>query len=87
MAGEDGVGLGGAEEGEEALGQLGVRGVAEDGGGVAGGDLDLGRGFDDMQAAVGGVDVGAVDEAGVGFVEFELGGDLADVGLEGDDAL
>ena len=40
-----------------------------------------------LQAAVGGEDVGAVDEAGVGFAEFELGGDLADVGFEGDDAL
>ena len=46
-----------------------------------------GRGFDDLQAAGRGEDIGAVDEAGVGFGEFELGGDLADVGFEGDDAL
>ena len=87
VAGEDGLGFGGVEVGEEALGQLGVWGVAEDGGRVVGGDLDLGRGFDDLQAAVGGEDVGAVDEAGVGFAEFQLGGYLTDVGLEGDDAL
>ena len=87
VAGEDGLGFGGAEEGEEALGQLGAGGVAEDGCGVGGGDLDLGRGFDDLEAAVGREDVGAVDEAGVGFGEFELGGDLADVGFEGNDAL
>ena len=48
---------------------------------------DLGRGIDDLQAAVGGEDIGAVDEAGVGFAEFQLGGDLADVGFEGDDVL
>ena len=45
MAVEDGLGFGGVEVGEEALGQVGVRGVAEDGGGVAGGDLDVGAGF------------------------------------------
>ena len=87
MAGEDGLGFGGVEVGEEALGEFRVRGVAEDGGGVVGGDLDLGRGFDDLQAAVGGEDVGAVDEAGVGFAELELGGYLTDVGFEGDDVL
>ena len=87
VAGEDGLGFGGVEVGEEALGQLEVWGVAEDGGRVVGGDLDLGRGFDDLQAAVGGEDVGAVDEAGVGFAEFQLGGYLANVGFEGDDAL
>ena len=65
----------------------GVRGVAEDGGGIVGGDLELGRGFDDLQAAAGGEHVGSVDEAGVGFAEFELGGYLANVGLEGDHAL
>ncbi len=87
MAGEDGLGLGGVKEGEEALGELGVGGVAEDGGGVVGGDLDVGRGLDDLEAAVGGEDVGAVDEAGVGFAEFELGGYLADVGFKGDHVL
>ena len=76
------MGFGGAEESQEALSQVGVRGVAEDGGGVGGGDLDLERGLDDLQAAVGGEDIGAVDEAGVGFTEFQLGGDLADVGFE-----
>ena len=87
VAGEDGLRFGGVEVGEEALGQLGVWGVAEDGGGVVGGDPDLGRGFDDLQAAVGREDVGSVDETGVGFTEFELGGYLANVGLEGDHAL
>ncbi len=87
MAGEDGLGLGGVEEGEEALGEFGVGGVAEDGGGVVGGDLDVGRGLDDLQTAVGGEDVSAIDEAGVGLGEFELGGDLADVGFKGDHVL
>ena len=87
MAGEDGLGLGGVEESEEALGQFGVGGVAEDGGGIVGGDLDVGRGLDDLEAAVGGEDVGAVDEAGVGLGEFELGGDLANVGFKGDHVL
>ncbi len=86
MAGEDVLGFGGAEESQEALGQPGVWGIAQDGGGVAGGHSDLGRGLDDLQAAVGGEDIGAVDEAGVGFAEFQLGGHLADVGFEGDDA-
>ena len=45
VAGEDGLGFGGVEVGEEALGQLGVWGVAENGGGVAGGDLGPGAGY------------------------------------------
>ena len=87
VVGEDGLGFRRAEEGQESLGELGVWGVAEDGGGVVRCDLEVGRGFDDLETAVGGEDVGAVDKTGVGFAEFQLGGHLADVGLEGDDVL
>ena len=86
MAGQDGLSFGGAEKGKEPPGRVGGRGVTQDSGGVAGGYLDLGRNVDDLQAASGRKHIGAIDETGVGFTEFQLRRDLADVGLKRNDA-